>query len=103
MDITQPSNHARIGFWVGVPYWNKGYCTEAGKAVLEYGFQVRHLNRIHTGYMISNHASGRVLEKLGMVYEGTQRQHITRLGKHEDLILVGLLRSEWIKNQDKAP
>jgi ribosomal-protein-alanine N-acetyltransferase len=95
MDITKTSNHARIGFWIGVPYWNKGYCTEAGKAVLEYGFVERGLNRIYTGYMISNLTSGRVLEKLGMKYEGTQRQHITKLGEYEDLVLVGLLKSEW--------
>ena len=100
MDFTKLSNHARIGFWIGVPYWNKGYCTEAGKAVLEYGFLERRLNRIYTGYMSSNLASGRVLEKLGMVYEGAQRQHITRLGEYEDLVLVGILRFEWEKNRE---
>jgi RimJ/RimL family protein N-acetyltransferase len=88
MDILERSCHARIGFWVGVPYWNKGYCTEAGRAILEYGFKERNLNRIYSGYMKSNLASGRVLEKLGMKYEGTQREHITRLGVYEDLILV---------------
>ena len=95
MDITKNSNHARIGFWIGVPFWNNGYCTEAGRAVIEYGFVKRGLNRIYTGYMISNLASGRVLGKLGMKYEGTQRQHITKMGEYEDLVLVGLLRSEW--------
>lgn len=101
MDFTKRSNHARIGFWIGLPYWNKGYCTEAGKAVLEYGFVERGLNRIHTAYMINNPASGRVLKKLGMVYEGTQRQHITKLGEYEDLVLVGLLRTEWEKSLQK--
>ena len=99
MDFTRGSNHARIGFWIGLPYWNMGYCTEAGKAILKYGFVERGLNRIHTAYMVSNPASGRVLEKLGMVYEGTQRQHITKLGEYEDLILVGLLRSDWEKSK----
>jgi RimJ/RimL family protein N-acetyltransferase len=96
MDVSKRSNHARIGFWIGVPYWNKGYCTEAGKALLEYGFNEIGLNRIHTFYMISNLASGRVLDKLGMKIEGTQREHITKLGEYEDLVLVGLLRSEWL-------
>ena len=101
MDFTKRSNHARIGFWMGVPYWNKGYCTEASRAILEYGFVERGLNRIHTAYMISNIASGRVLDKVGMVYEGTQRQHITKLGEYEDLVLVGTLRSEWKKLNQK--
>jgi RimJ/RimL family protein N-acetyltransferase len=98
MDISKTSNHARIGFWIGVPYSNKGFWTEAGKAVLEYGFVERGLNRIYTGYMSSNLASGRVLGKLGMVHEGTQRQHTKKLGEYEDLVLVGLLRSEWEKS-----
>jgi RimJ/RimL family protein N-acetyltransferase len=99
MDISEKSSHARIGFWVGVPYWNNGYCTEAGRAILEYGFKERNLNRIYTGYMKSNLASGRVLEKLGMKYEGTQREQITMLGEYEDLVLVGLLRKEWVKEE----
>ncbi len=102
MDINEFSNHARIGFWIGVSYWNKGYCTEAGKAVLEYGFIEKGLNRVHTGYMSSNLSSGRVLEKLDMVYEGTQRQHITKLGEYEDLVLVGILRSEWKKSNKRT-
>jgi RimJ/RimL family protein N-acetyltransferase len=50
--------------------------------------------------MSSNLASCRVLEKLGMVYEGTQRQHTTRSAEYEDLVLVGILRSEWEKNRE---
>jgi RimJ/RimL family protein N-acetyltransferase len=60
----------------------------------------RGLNRIYTGYMKSNLVSGRVLKKLGMKYEGTQREHITKVGKYEDLVLVGLLRSEWLENKN---
>jgi len=89
-------NHqAELGYWVGVPYWNKGYCTEAGKAILEYGFETRELNRIHACYINRNPASGRVLEKLGMSHEGTRRQHVQKWGVYEDLDLKGILRSDW--------
>jgi RimJ/RimL family protein N-acetyltransferase len=75
--------------WIGIPYWNNGYCTEAGRVLIEYGFNERS----------ARVASGRVLEKLGMKIEGTQREHITKLGEYEDLVLVGLQRSEWLKRE----
>ena len=40
-------HQAELGYWVGVPCWNKGYCTEAGEALLRYGFTELGLNRIH--------------------------------------------------------
>lgn len=89
------SNHAELGFWIGVPYWNLGYCTEAGEAILRYGFMERELNRIHACYLSCNPASGRVLEKLGMTPEGTLRQHVLKWGVYEDLELKGILRIDW--------
>ena len=89
------SERGEIAYWVGFPYWNNGYCTEAGKAVLQYGFLNRGLNRIHARYFSRNLASGRVLEKLGMVHEGTQRQHVMKWGVYEDMELMGILRAEW--------
>ena len=88
------SQRGELAYWVGVPYWNKGYCTEAGEAVLSYGFLDRGLNRIHARYFSRNHASGRVLEKLGMIHEGTQRQHVLKWGVYEDMELMGILRAE---------
>jgi RimJ/RimL family protein N-acetyltransferase len=91
-------NHqAELGYWIGVPYWNKGYCTEAGEAVLRYGFKDMGLNRIHACYLSSNPASGRVLEKLGMNHEGKRRQHILKWGIYQDLELMGILRTDWEK------
>ena len=88
-------NHGELAFWIGVPYWNRGYCTEAGEAVFRYGFVERELNRIHACHLSRNPASGRVLEKLGMAHEGTLRQHVLKWGIYEDLELRGVLRADW--------
>ncbi|HWC16537.1 MAG TPA: GNAT family N-acetyltransferase, partial [Terriglobales bacterium] len=40
-------NHAELGYWIGVPFWGHGYCTEAVLEVLKYGFDVLRLHRIH--------------------------------------------------------
>jgi [ribosomal protein S5]-alanine N-acetyltransferase len=93
---------AELGYWIGRPYWGNGYCTEAGKAILEYGFQALNLNRIHAYHFKRNPASGRVMQKLGMKHEGTSPQHIMKWGVFEDVELYGIIRSDWLKNKDSG-
>ncbi|NEP60397.1 MAG: GNAT family N-acetyltransferase, partial [Symploca sp. SIO2G7] len=87
--------NAELGYWIGVLYWSKGYCTEAAKAVVQYGFEVIGLHRIQAAHFPHNPASGRVMQKIGMSYEGYRRQHILKWGKFEDLELYGILKSDW--------
>lgn len=88
-------NHlAELGYWIGKPYWNKGYCTEAARAVVDYGFDELALNRVQARHMTTNPASGRVMQKVGMKYEGTHRQATYRFGAYEDLAMYAILRSE---------
>ncbi|AOU99131.1 GNAT family N-acetyltransferase [Acidihalobacter yilgarnensis] len=93
---------AELGYWIGRPYWGRGYCTEAGKAVLRHGFIERGLNRIHASHFVRNPASGRMLDKLGLQPEGMLRQHARRWEDYEDLILYGLLRQDWSAALDTA-
>jgi RimJ/RimL family protein N-acetyltransferase len=88
-------NRAEMGYWFGVPYWGRGYATEAGHAVLRYGFETLGLNRIFAMHFKQNPASGRVMQKLGMNYEGSQRQHIFKWGEYIDVELYGILESDW--------
>jgi RimJ/RimL family protein N-acetyltransferase len=85
---------AELGYWVGVPYWGRGYATEAGRAVIGYGFDVLGLNRIHAAHLVRNPASGRVMVKLGMLREGTHRQHVRKDGRFEDLDRWAILRTD---------
>lgn len=93
--IDARANRAELGYWVGVPYWGNGYCTEAGQAVIEFGFTKLKLNRIYATYFTRNQASGRVMQKLGMTREGTLRQHVKKWGKYEDIVVYGILNKEW--------
>jgi [ribosomal protein S5]-alanine N-acetyltransferase len=95
--IKAEHNCAEIGYWVGVPYWGRGYCTEAVAAVLGYGFEERDLNRIYAYHFKRNPASGRVMQKNGMVYEGCLRQHVRKWDAYEDLMEYGILQEEWRK------
>lgn len=95
MSISDDHHRAEIGYWIGVPFWNQGYCTEAAAAVVAYGFQQRRLNRITGKYFVRNGASGRVMEKIGMVHEGCLRQYVCRWGRFEDLEVCSILQSEF--------
>lgn len=95
LEIVPEHRHARLGYWLGVPYWNHGYATEAVRAVLAYGFRERNLHRIYSPHFLGNLASGRVMEKAGMKYEGRMREHYVRFGKFVNLELYGLLQEEF--------
>ena len=95
MDISR-GHQAELGYWIGKPYWNRRFCTEAGRAILRYTFTELALLRVHACHMSRNPASGRVLQKVGMVHEGKRRQHGIRWGKCEDLVLYGILKTEWV-------
>src|SRR4030042_366648 len=94
--INRRFDQAEVGYWIGRPYWNKGYCTEAGHTLLNYGFDDLMLNRIHAFHFRRNPASGRVMQKLGMIKEGLLRQHVKKWDVYEDIVTYGMLRQDWI-------
>jgi ribosomal-protein-alanine N-acetyltransferase len=93
--VERAHQSAELGYWVGHNYWNQGYCTEATRAILGYGFESLQLNRIHASHLTRNPASGRVMQKLGMQHEGTLRQHVRKWDRFEDVEKYGLLSSEY--------
>jgi len=93
--IKEPHQHAELGYWIGVPYWGNGYATEAGRAVLAYGFEQLRLHRIFASHFKQNLASAKVLAKLGMRHEGCLREHILKWNQFIDLEMYGILREEW--------
>jgi len=97
MNINQQSQRAEIAYWLGKPYWRKGYGTEAARAIVKYGFETLGLHRINGRHFGRNPTSGRVLQKIGMKHEGCQRQAYKKWGKFEDFELYGILRSEYEK------
>ncbi len=89
-------SNAELGYWLGVDYWNQGYATEAAKALCTWGFASRRLHRIFAQHMTKNGASGRVMEKIGMTYEGLMREHIRKGEEYRDVKVYGVLAREWV-------
>ncbi|MEA3000279.1 MAG: hypothetical protein QOK17_2112 [Sphingomonadales bacterium] len=61
----RPSGHVELGYWIAKRHWNRGYATEAGKAVVRMARESFRIPRLAAGHFLDNPASGRVLEKLG--------------------------------------
>lgn len=61
--------NGELGYWFGPFYWGLGFATEAGKAVVDYGFSIGK-TKIFGRHFEDNPASGRVLQKLGMAHAG---------------------------------
>ena len=86
---------AEIGYWIGKPFWGRGYATEAAGAMIRYGFEELKLHRIYAGYFSRNEQSARVLIKIGMKYEGALRQHVKKWDTFVDVVYYGILDDEW--------
>ena len=82
---------AEVGYWIGVPYWNRGFATEAGRALFDYAFGPLALHRIEGRHFTRNAPSGRVMQKLGMQFECVQRDGLRKNGRFEDVARYAIL------------
>lgn len=83
---------AELGYYVGEPYWGKGYTTSAVKQVCQHVFAHSDILRIFAEPFARNVASCRVLEKAGFQYEGTLRQNAVKNGAVIDMKLYARLK-----------
>lgn len=95
LNLAPEHKSAELGYWLGEPFWRRGFATEAARAVIDFGFTRLQLERIHAHHFARNVASGRVLEKAGMSVEGMQRAAFVKWGRAEDVRLLAILRREW--------
>ena len=95
--LSDPEQHqAEMGYWIGVPYWHRGFATEAAHAALAFGFQRKNLRRITARYVITNPASGRVIRKLGMIHEGTMPEGFAKENQLLDLECYAIDSQQWL-------
>ena len=70
-DMTDRDDECELGYWLGKPFWGRGYMPEAAKEILRHGFEDLGMNVIWCGYYDGNQKSKRVQEKLGFTYHHT--------------------------------
>lgn len=89
------ARYAEVGIELVPEARGRGIGTAAIAQIVEFAFVRRNLRRLHLEAIASNVGAIRVYEKAGFVVEGRQREHAWVRGAYEDIVRMGLLRSEW--------
>lgn len=73
-DMTERDDECELGYWLGQPFWGKGYMPEAAGELLRHGFEDLGMTAIWCGYYDGNQKSKRVQEKLGFMFHHICRE-----------------------------
>ncbi len=102
LTVHRAGYRAELGYWIGRPYWNHGYGTEAARVVVGFGFGQLGLHRICAHHLARNPASGRIMQKIGMTREGTLRGYVRKWDTFEDVVVYGMLSDQTTGTRDPA-
>jgi ribosomal-protein-alanine N-acetyltransferase len=94
-ETDREARSAEVGYQLGKSWWGCGYAAEALRAVIKYCFETVGLNRLWASYDSRNPASGKVMQKAGMLYEGTLRQCKIRRGELADSVRYAILADDY--------
>jgi RimJ/RimL family protein N-acetyltransferase len=99
-NLDEQNLSCELGYCMSKAYWGKGIMSETLEGVIDYLFSEIGLNRITAKHDTNNVASGKVMVKSGMKYEGTLKQAYIRNKKEFcDMAIYAILKSEWINKQ----
>ena len=98
MGVDANAHSAELGIMIGnKAYWNKGVGTEAITLMLKHCFETLNLNRVFLRVYENNPGAIRCYEKVGFVHEGRMREAVYRNGKYLDVLMMSVLKKQWIK------
>jgi RimJ/RimL family protein N-acetyltransferase/ADP-ribose pyrophosphatase YjhB (NUDIX family) len=96
MHVDERVESAELGWCIGKDWWGQGIMPEAGAAVIAYLIDEVGLNRVAARHDVRNPKSGRVMQKLGMTFEGVMRQAGVSNAGIGDIAVYSILRSEYL-------
>jgi len=99
LQLSMKHKRASLGYWVGVEYWNRGYCSEAATTLVRFGFDELALHRIEAQHLTKNPASGAVMRKIGMKHEATMIDYVIKNDQFESMEQYSILASSIIRNR----
>ena len=97
-DLTDKDDECELGYWMGKPYWNNGYITEAAKEIIRHAFDDLGVSTIWVGRYEGNDRSKRVQEKLGFIFHHTCNDvEVTQLKTTRVGHVSYLTKEDWLK------
>ncbi len=85
-----------IGYWLGEPYWGRGFMSEAVSRVVQFVFEDAGLPRIASGHFVGNAGSARVLLRAGFEYTGESKRWCEARGNEVDAMDMELSLEKWL-------
>ncbi|MCL2335065.1 MAG: GNAT family N-acetyltransferase [Endomicrobia bacterium] len=96
VSLNENLEKAELGYCLSKKYWNKGIMSEALAAVMQYMFDKCGFNRLESFHIPENPASGKVMQKCGMKFEGMARQaRKDNQGRFCDTMIYAAIKKEW--------
>jgi [ribosomal protein S5]-alanine N-acetyltransferase len=96
-----PFQTGHIGYWIDQDLAGRGYTPEAVVVVLAFAFDTISLHRVEISIIPRNHASLRVVEKLGLRSEGIAQKYLEIDGEWEDHAKFAMTLEEWRRRRDE--
>jgi diamine N-acetyltransferase len=101
LDIDWRNRSAELGILIGEKeYWGRGYGTETLRLLVKHAFETLNLHRVWLRVYETNPRAIRAYEKAGFVLEGRQRQAEVKNGKYIDVLVMSLLREEYLAGKE---
>jgi RimJ/RimL family protein N-acetyltransferase len=95
----EPDGVAELGYWIGEPYWGKGFVSEAAHAAVAYAFTELELSKLVAGHFLGNEGSRKILLKLGFTDIGVSKRPSQARGQEVDCADLVLTRETWANSQ----
>lgn len=101
VDLKEDVDCVEVGYCLSERYWGRGLMTQALFSVIRFFFEEVEARRIQATHDSRNPASGKVMEKCGMLYEGTLRQYNKNISGICDSVMRAILREDYLKQTEK--
>jgi len=97
-NFNETTQTCELGITIGdKTYWGRGYGRDAIQCLLDYAFRLRNIRRVHLSVNGNNPRAIQAYKSCGFVVEGRLRAHVWNNGDYIDLVIMGLLRQEWLE------
>ena len=93
--MTEKDDECELGYWLGEPFWGRGYMPEAANALLRRGFEELHMTTVWCGYYDGNQKSKRVNEKLGFAYHHSEEMPVPLLNEKRIGHATFITKKQW--------
>jgi [ribosomal protein S5]-alanine N-acetyltransferase len=102
LNIAGTPRRGELGYWIGVPYWNRGFASYAARDLVRIVFDEYGIDELYSSCLVRNKASFRVLEKTGFRHVGYGTHPDSKWGPNDRFAMFELTKAEWAGPNPKS-